>query len=658
MPVPELDVLVPTNPASDSEDYFVLSNAHVVYESNGKPASLLSAYADVPLRVQGRLEPPHRSMTRCLVKKPYKPVDIVIRKVSRFSYGLQGDQVVLWAMGEAGWFELRPARHYKDIFDNMAQAVELLYFLADIYSEPRKRGGGPNAQLLFQEYAEDERFACNDVAGAEQIFGKHHQFLMMRFLHRAEDIGWSNTPIYQYFKRQYPKVFESVKARKEGRYDELPKETHSTKPAAAPTTQQSRSARSRSHTEKPTAAPKKDDSWWAAAAIYEFIRSAVNKRVLRPGRDQITIDRVAELMTKRYEIDEVDTARNVLLVHAKNLCYKMNHPRSKSAIFLVDEPIYRELDIGHDLPAADIRKAQAVELRPRKDHAPLERADSDTSSDSEPPEEVVVTPQRRPDGRKKKGRLSVLRPKSGKFSGKGKTVQPRKGPGLEDHSSDVDLADSSAEPDEEAEGDRESVAEIDIETPTQVLTPSREKRKFAETETDEEESGRRKRAASSPISPEPIPTSSDSDTEAAGEADNEAPLPLRKRPNHTTTNGKHPDTQTKSDLVAPIVSTPLPTYEANGPRDSWTCTFDGCHQRIYGASKPIGRQLLTEHLEDHAKGRQQVVGVVWRENQKLALPVNHLLKKIREMSESQAPLFPSLGPSNSAISPEPIRRIL
>lgn len=411
-----------------------------------------------------------------------------------------------------------------------------------------------------------------------------------------------------------------MKARKEGRYDEIPKESRSAKATAAPAAQPSRSSRSRSHTEKPTAPPRKDDNWWEAAALYEFVRSAVNKRVLRPGRDQITIDRVAELMTKRYEIEDVDTARNVLLVHAKNLCYKMDHPRSKSASFLADEPIYRELDVGHDLPAADIRKAQAVALRPRKDHAPLERADSDTSSDSEPAEEVIVTPQRRPDGRKKRGRLSVLRPKSGKFSGKGKTIQSRKAPGLVDNSSEV--ADSSAEPeDEEAESDSESVADMEIDTPTHALSPSREKRKLSNTENEEEEDGRQKRAVSS-ISPESIPTSSGSDTEAAAEADNEAPLPLRKQSHRTMTTGKPSDAvHTKSDLVAPTVSTPLPTYEPNGPRDSWICTFDGCHQRIYGASKPIGRQLITEHLEDHAKGRQQVVGVVWRENQKLALPV-------------------------------------
>lgn len=410
------------------------------------------------------------------------------------------------------------------------------------------------------------------------------------------------------------KVFESIKARKEGRYRDAQKESRSEKPASALTAQRSRSTRSASQTQKPSERPKKDDNWWEAAAIYEFIRSAVNKKVLRPGKDHITLDRVADLMTKRYEIEEVETARNVLLVHAQNLRYKMDHPRSKSASFLAEEPIYRELGIEHDLPAAEIRRAQCVELRPRRDHTLLEAAESD-SSESDSPEEVLVTPPQRRDGRKKRGRLSVLRPKSSKFSGKGKTVRARKGPSMGGHSSEE--ADSSAEPGQEADAESDTDSVLAVETPTLAVSPSREKRKFPEDEDDEEEKGPRKRAASS-ISPDSPPSSSDS---AAAEADNEASLPLRSRPNNNQANGKASDKQPKSDLVVPVISTPLPTYEPNGPRDSWNCTFDGCNQKIYGASKVMGRQLITEHLEDHAKGRQQVVGIIWRENQKLALPV-------------------------------------
>jgi hypothetical protein len=67
MVTPEADVLKPVDPSiTDSDDWqiFILNDARVVYESNGKLASLLSAYADTPLRVEGRLEAPDRNQTK------------------------------------------------------------------------------------------------------------------------------------------------------------------------------------------------------------------------------------------------------------------------------------------------------------------------------------------------------------------------------------------------------------------------------------------------------------------------------------------------------------------------------------------------------------------------------------------------------------------
>ena len=174
MPVSEIDILRPADPSianSDHWEIFVLSDAHVVYECNGKPASLLSAYADTPLKIQGRLEGPGRGQIKycmswprympytfhstdiiAVLKKPYKPTNVEIRNVTRFSYGETTDGTyVLWAQGRAGWFEIQPAPHYRSIFDDMVLAVELLYFVTDIYSERRKKGGGPSAALLFQE---------------------------------------------------------------------------------------------------------------------------------------------------------------------------------------------------------------------------------------------------------------------------------------------------------------------------------------------------------------------------------------------------------------------------------------------------------------------------------------------------------------------------
>ena len=87
-----------------------------------------------------------------VVKRPFKPLDIEIRDVTRFSYGQTEDgEIVIWALGLAGWFELRPRKNYEKIFRDMQEAVEILYFITDIYNEPRKRGGGPAAALIFQE---------------------------------------------------------------------------------------------------------------------------------------------------------------------------------------------------------------------------------------------------------------------------------------------------------------------------------------------------------------------------------------------------------------------------------------------------------------------------------------------------------------------------
>lgn len=59
----------------------------------------------------------------------------------------------VWALGEAGWFEIQPGPGYETVYADTIEAVRLLYFVADIYaeSEPRKRGGGPSADLLYQE---------------------------------------------------------------------------------------------------------------------------------------------------------------------------------------------------------------------------------------------------------------------------------------------------------------------------------------------------------------------------------------------------------------------------------------------------------------------------------------------------------------------------
>jgi hypothetical protein len=351
--------------------------------------------------------------------------------------------------------------------------------------------------------------------------------------------------------------------------------------------------------------PKKDDNWWEAAALFEFMQKAVNQRIIRAGRNSITVERVAQLIIKRYEIEGVETARNVLLVHAQNLCYMMDHPRRQNVRFFAAEPIYGELTAGHSLSAAEQRRAEGVELKLRKERGSLRDEDSESSDTSDEEDDIISTPVRQMSGRSKKGTLSVLRPRSGKFSGKGKTVQ-RGGKGKT--KPPMPVSDSDSGP---ANGEDDA---MEVDTPTHALSPEPAKRKL-DTSDDAGGTARRKRALSSSIAPSSPPISSDSSPQP-GTAD--PPLPLRYHP--ADGHGSKSSTSTRPVLPT-IVSTPLPTYEPNGPRDSWICSFDGCAQRIYGCSKEIGRQLITEHLEDHTKGREKVVGILWREQDKLHLPV-------------------------------------
>ena len=394
--------------------------------------------------------------------------------------------------------------------------------------------------------------------------------------------------------------------------------------STATPTATSQKARAKTSLPKPTEVPKKDDNWWEAAALFEFIQKAVNQKVLRAGRNQITLDRVAELVVRRYEIEELETANNVLLVHAQNICYMMDHPRRKTIQFFSAEPIYRELAAGHNLSAAEQRRAESVELKPRRDHARLRDAESDSSDTSDEEEEdAITTPVRRPPGRRKKGRLSVLRPTSSRFSGKSKgiTILPGKQKGGKGKAP-VSISDDSAA--SQSDNDTSSDQDSGIETPTQALSPSREKRKLEETDASQDESGsRQKRTASTSLAPDSPPTTGDSsDPDNEGEeASAVPPLPLRYRPQQSATS----TSSSKPTVTPPLVSTPLPTYEPNGPRDSWICSFDGCSQKIYGCSKDLGRQLITEHLEDHSRGREKVVGILWREQDRLHLPVRYVL---------------------------------
>lgn len=65
---------------------------------------------------------------------------VKVTNVTRFSYAEYSDKsVALYARGEAGWFILgKPARPYSGIYQDMIEAVEVMYFLVDYHRQTSK----------------------------------------------------------------------------------------------------------------------------------------------------------------------------------------------------------------------------------------------------------------------------------------------------------------------------------------------------------------------------------------------------------------------------------------------------------------------------------------------------------------------------------------
>ncbi|KAF2196266.1 hypothetical protein GQ43DRAFT_445286 [Delitschia confertaspora ATCC 74209] len=618
----ELSVLKPIDPSiSNADDYeiFTLSNAQVTYVKDRKPASLLVAYADTPLIVTGKLETPDRSQQNLLLKKPYKPIDIEIKDVTRFSYGQTTDGgTVLWALGKAGWFELRPSPAYKEIFEEMEEAVQALYFVTDIYAESKLKGNGPAAELIFQEYAEDKRFPCSTLAQARAIFHKHRQFLMVSMLNKAQGMRWGNTPVYLYYKKHFANDFNRLKARVSGKDQEGIAQPDAVVVKPKPSKPKEKTSQQSSNISK------KDDNWWQASVIWEFMQKAVSQGAIQTGH--VTIERVAALLVKRFEVDDSNVAKNIIHVHASNILYMMEHPRRRTAKSFLHEPIHAQLSAGHSLSAVEVRRTEQMELRPRKTYQSLKDYSSDEDEKESSAEEA--TPRRRVARPSNKGKFSSLRPKNGRISGKGK------GKSVKQRDSTADATD-----------DDEEMPDADVlDTPTVV---PQGKRKHASIFLP---INPRKRAASE--SGESSSPTSLSESEGTEPTD---PLPLRWRSGNIASKSSTP-------ALPPIVPTPLPSYTANAPGDTWVCTFDGCVSKVYAASGVTGRGLIKEHLQEHVMVRQAQLDIVMSEEQKLRLPVNNLLKRIREMAEHQQPILGSLGAlgglgaASTNVAPAPVER--
>ncbi|KAL4748374.1 hypothetical protein BDW72DRAFT_155067 [Aspergillus terricola var. indicus] len=414
----------------DENDWeeFSLSEVRILVPGKSRYANLLTASPENPVQVTGCLEEVEEEQ-ECLVLDPdYLTKRIVLDDVGHFAYGQHNDgEVGIWVAGRAGWFSISPAKGYRPMFNEVVEAIDLLYFLTDRHKPKRnsrrrrKSWASPSLEYLCDEYVLHTHGICEDGDDSLEVFHKHHNFLMSRMIRGEEDVNWAETSIFAHLCEKFPEDYEELRAQKESRDAETEEEDNHEDELEDEDVEME----TRATTPDPTAVSKAQ-----ADAIYQIILDLKEAGYL--AKRQLNLELVTSTLMARFEIDELEYAQNFISTTAATILESLNKAKTNTFDWS-KKVIYRELK-------AASKKITPVNVTftPLRPRITEDDGTSDEESEHEQPK------QRRPRHRK-----SVLRPKS-------QIASKRTGKRARSTTADYDLSDDNQD------------AMDEFETPTKV----------------------------------------------------------------------------------------------------------------------------------------------------------------------------------------------
>ena len=362
---------------------------------------------------------------------------------------------------------------------------------------------------------------------------------------------------------------------------------------------------------------KRDDAWWKARAILEFMHKAHALKLV--SSKSLTIDQFAVAMARSYDVEDEETAATYIQAYADQLILMME---TKKYEVWTTRPIYEELKNAR-VSVVDMRRMQQLKLQPLR--APLMPSDSEVSSESSSASETSEEQEEQeeeppaPTGRARKGRLSIMRPKPSKYSGKGAKRQS-KGPSAKGIENEND------------ENDERDIMEVDGSSSSSRRTSKRKRE--PEKITAEHSSSESERS---------LIVSDDNDELSRN-------LPLR---------WKRSASSTESTVPPPIIATLLQTKEASlSPKsDIWQCPFPSCIVKIFGSDSPTSQRLIVEHKRTHRADPDDHLMALVQSEARDDLPVSNLLKKIQEMAQLKQDTMPVIdGSLDKSAFPQRIKQ--
>lgn len=118
----------------------------------GQYVDLFEVNLHGPFRVKGRLgklKKDQECLTLGTVSKLYKE-EFVIPETYTYSLEIKDDgAIIIWVLGNCGWYALSPAKEYKSIFDQMVEKTKIWLFieakyLSSIHKRKKKLRGTTN----------------------------------------------------------------------------------------------------------------------------------------------------------------------------------------------------------------------------------------------------------------------------------------------------------------------------------------------------------------------------------------------------------------------------------------------------------------------------------------------------------------------------------
>ncbi|TQB77476.1 hypothetical protein MPDQ_000016 [Monascus purpureus] len=568
----EESVLAARDPSlNDENDWeeFSLSDVKILFPGKSRYANLLSASPDNPVQVVGRLEEVEEEQEPLILDDDYLSKRIVIENVAHYAYGQHDDgEVGIWVAGRAGWFSISPARGYRPIFNDMVEAIDLLYFLTDRHQKrrTRRRNSNPSVQYLCEEYVHHTHGICEDVDDSAEVFYKHHNFLLSRML-KGEGVGWVETNLFKHLCEKFPRIKALLAPKEQEEDEEEEEEEEEDDDDDDDDDVTNEDDEPNGFSESQVIAPDSDStSKMQADSIYKVIVDLKEEGHL--AKRQLNLDLVIFTLTSRYEIDNAEYARDLIAARAGILVDMMDEAKTSNFDWS-RKAIYRDLK-----SQSQQNHPQYLTLTPLRPRLP-EHGGSSSSEES--------SDEYNAKGLRRRVRKSLLRPKSSVSS-------KRVGKGTR----------STVATEQEDFSDSSEDSLKDLETPSKARG-----HEFARDPL----STRARRRTRSILS------------------DPGSMTPLQKTPLQETLQSRNASVSTGDRGASEPADN---SYPSDLPPDTWVCRVKGCRKIIYKSSSKRGKEIIQDHSLAHADDMQAKIDLVFAEQRlNVNLPVDHLIERIR-----------------------------